>query len=155
LILDLKLADVDGFAVLAALSEFASAPPVIIMTAHADPPNVVRAYRQGIVAFLQKQSFSESDLWDAVHRSFSLDEARRAADLNRQQARSLLVRLTSGERRVAELVLEGRDHGQIAELLSISRRTVESRMARVKQKLGIASLPELVVFFARAAAIDD
>src|SRR3954469_22414892 len=54
LILDLKMPEADGFSVLTALAERQLAPPVIVLTGHADAPSVVRAMRSGAVAFLQK-----------------------------------------------------------------------------------------------------
>lgn len=154
LILDLKLADVDGFAVLDAVCNLAGAPPVVVMTAYADPPAVVRAFRYGIVAFLQKQSLSESALWEAIQQSFALDAARRKAVAHRVEVRSRFGRLTPGERSVLDLIVDGKDQGSIAESLKVSRRTVENRMACVREKLGVRTLPDLVRLLAEAEGID-
>jgi DNA-binding CsgD family transcriptional regulator len=52
--------------------------------------------------------------------------------------------LTPTERRVAELAASGLTNRQTAEALFVTVKTVETHMARVYQKLGIGSRPELV-----------
>jgi DNA-binding CsgD family transcriptional regulator len=51
--------------------------------------------------------------------------------------------LTDSERRVLDLVREGLTYREAAERLFISRRTVETHVARVFRKLGVASRAEL------------
>jgi DNA-binding NarL/FixJ family response regulator len=52
--------------------------------------------------------------------------------------------LTPTERRVAELAASGLTNRQMAEALFVTVKTVETHMARVYQKLGISSRPQLV-----------
>jgi len=51
--------------------------------------------------------------------------------------------LTDSEHRVLELVREGLTYRQVAERLFVSRRTVETHVARVFRKLGVGSRAEL------------
>jgi DNA-binding CsgD family transcriptional regulator len=51
--------------------------------------------------------------------------------------------LTTGERRVAELVAQGRSNREVASALFITVRTVEANLTRVYAKLGIRSRAEL------------
>jgi DNA-binding CsgD family transcriptional regulator len=53
------------------------------------------------------------------------------------------VRLTPGERRVIELVLQGMSNFMVAERLVLSKRTVDTHLGRVYRKLGICGRPEL------------
>lgn len=53
------------------------------------------------------------------------------------------VRLTAGERRVVELVLQGMSNVAVADKLVLSKRTVDTHLGRVYRKLGIAGRPEL------------
>ena len=53
--------------------------------------------------------------------------------------------LTASERRVVQLVGDGMTNGQVAELLFVSRRTVESHLIRVYQKLDVSRRAELVI----------
>lgn len=59
------------------------------------------------------------------------------------------VRLTAGERRVIELVLQGMSNLMVAERLVLSKRTVDTHLGRVYHKLGISGRSEL------AAAVEQ
>lgn len=61
----------------------------------------------------------------------------------RRAAREGLASLTPSERRVAELVAAGLSNPQVAHHLFLSRRTVESHLARAYRKLNIAGRTEL------------
>ncbi|HYY64573.1 MAG TPA: helix-turn-helix transcriptional regulator, partial [Gaiellaceae bacterium] len=51
--------------------------------------------------------------------------------------------LTPTERRVAELVAEGRTNREVAAALYVTPRTVEGTLSRVYTKLGVRSRTEL------------
>jgi RNA polymerase sigma factor (sigma-70 family) len=57
-----------------------------------------------------------------------------------------LMQLSPREREILQLVVEGQSSAEIAELLSLSCRTVETYRHRLMQKLGINNLPDLVRF---------
>jgi DNA-binding CsgD family transcriptional regulator len=59
--------------------------------------------------------------------------------------------LTPAERRVAELVAEGRTNREAASLLVVSEHTVDSHLRRVYRKLGVRSRAELAHQFAEQA----
>ncbi|MBA3551496.1 MAG: AAA family ATPase [Actinobacteria bacterium] len=60
--------------------------------------------------------------------------------------------LTPTERRVAELVAEGRTTREVAETLFLSPRTVDSNLSRIYHKLGVRSRTELAVKIAAERA---
>jgi FixJ family two-component response regulator len=150
LILDLKMPEADGFSVLTALAERQLAPPVIVLTGHADAPSVVRAMRSGAVAFLQKHSLSETALLEAIQLAIDRDAERRHAFHRRQDVERRLKSLSVPEKLVLDLLVGGRDHTSVAEILGISRRTVENRRAKIMQKLDLSSFAELVQFMVDA-----
>ena len=59
--------------------------------------------------------------------------------------------LSDRELEVLQLLGAGMGTREIAERLRVSVKTVESHRAHIKDKLGIATAPELVVFAARFA----
>jgi DNA-binding CsgD family transcriptional regulator len=63
--------------------------------------------------------------------------------LARIGARASPGELTPTERRVAELVAEGRTNREVADALFVSVKTVEANLSRIFQKLGITSRREL------------
>jgi DNA-binding NarL/FixJ family response regulator len=54
--------------------------------------------------------------------------------------------LSSREREILQLLVEGKTNARIAELLYLSPKTIETYRSHLMQKLGIADLPGLVKF---------
>jgi DNA-binding CsgD family transcriptional regulator len=80
-------------------------------------------------------------LFDEMGVPLWADQAK--AELDRLGLRRTSGELTGTERRIAELAATGSTAKDIAAALFVSRRTVESNLARVYQKLGISSRAEL------------
>ena len=68
---------------------------------------------------------------------------------NSTKARSPLERLTARQREILQLVAEGHTTRQIAELLSVSVKTVETHRAQLMDRLEIRDIPGLVRYAAR------
>lgn len=117
--------------------------PVIIITGHADVAMAVEALKSGAADFIEKP-FDEDVLLSAVARA--LDKGTRAFRERRQLAdiTARTASLTPREREVMDLVVQGLPNKAVAVELSISARTVEIHRARVMEKMGAASLSDLV-----------
>ena len=50
------------------------------------------------------------------------------------------------EKEVLQLVVEGKSSAEVAEILSLSVKTVDTYRSRLMRKLGISDLPSLVRF---------
>jgi two-component system response regulator FixJ len=153
LVTDLRMPDMNGLELLAALAGHADAPPVIMITGHGDVPMAVRAMRLGAADFIEKP-FDAQVLVRRVHEvlraATSVDEgAPGAAD----DVRRRLELLTPREREVLEQLVIGRSNKAIGLALEISPRTVEIHRARVMEKLAVDNLAQLVRL-AVAAGID-
>jgi DNA-binding CsgD family transcriptional regulator len=59
---------------------------------------------------------------------------------------SPLTRLSPREREVLQLVVEGKSSAEIAEILSLSVKTIETYRGRLMSKLDINDVPSLVKF---------
>ena len=59
-------------------------------------------------------------------------------------AQERLATITSSEKEVLDLVLDGLPNRVIAQELDVSVRTVESRRQRISQKMAVDSIVELV-----------
>lgn len=59
---------------------------------------------------------------------------------------SPLERLSARERQVLQLVVEGRSSAEIAKVVFLSRKGVETHRSRLMKKLGVADVPALVKF---------
>ncbi len=59
---------------------------------------------------------------------------------------SPLERLSTRERQIMQMVVEGKSSVEIADILALSPKTVETYRSRLMTKLGIKDLPALVKF---------
>jgi FixJ family two-component response regulator len=142
LILDVELPDINGLDLQKQIAQ-GSHPPIVFVTGHGDIPSSVRAIKRGAVDFLTKP-FSDDDLLNAVQTGLAQDrEARR----ERVEMTALLERhstLTPREREVLPLVVSGLLNKQAAAKLGISEVTLQIHRRNVLQKMGAASLADLV-----------
>jgi len=99
--------------------------------------------KDGAMDFLQKP-FNDQVFLDLVQKA--VDESVRTERQRRRQIelRRRLDQLTPRERQVLDLIVDGHTNRAIAELLTISDKTVEAHRARVMDKTGAKSLAELM-----------
>lgn len=143
LLLDLRLPDVDGLGLLAAVRRQATPPPIVFLTGHGDIRTSVRAIRAGAFDFLEKPVEADR-LVASVARAVTHDRETRAQRLAEADARARLDSLTPREREVCRLVAAGLANKAIASRLGIGVKTVKVHRGRVFQKLSVASLADLV-----------
>jgi DNA-binding NarL/FixJ family response regulator len=68
---------------------------------------------------------------------------------------SPIERLSDREWEVFQLIGRGKSTAQIAEELHLSTKTVEAHRARVKKKLDLRTMPELISFASRWVETQD
>jgi FixJ family two-component response regulator len=83
---------------------------------------------------------------DALHRS--AEQRRHATERN--EARRLLDLLTPREFEVMQLVIRGMLNKQVGGELGVAEKTVKVHRGRLMQKLGVASVAELVQLVQKA-----
>jgi len=132
--------DMDGIELLEELARRPDAPPVIMITAHADVPLAVKAMKLGAIDFIEKP-FTAEALVAAIREALA-SAAHAPAPVAEVTGR--LGRLTERERQVLEQLVIGRSNKAIALELGISPRTVEIHRARVMEKMRAESLSHLV-----------
>jgi len=141
ILLDIRMAEIDGLEVQRLLAERGVTMPVVIMTGHGDVAIAVRAMKAGAVDFLEKP-FQKATLVTAIEAAFArLAEADGTAT-RAAEAEVILGILTPRERDVLEGLAKGLPNKTIAYDLGISPRTVEVHRANLMAKLDVRSLSD-------------
>ncbi|HUT13511.1 MAG TPA: response regulator [Thermoguttaceae bacterium] len=143
LVLDVAMPGMNGLELHRKLAEDKVDLPVVFVTGHGNVQMAVGAMQAGAVDFLEKP-FREQELWDSIRKATELDEQNRRRKTRRIRVETLIARLTPGERKVLDMILDGKYNKEIATELGLSVRTIEDRRARVMDKMEADSVAELV-----------
>jgi two-component system, NarL family, response regulator NreC len=131
-------------------SSLPSIPRILVLTMHNEPAFAREALRAGAVGYVLKDA-AEAELMLAVRlaargRTYLQPElgARLAAEPTAQVTPpdDLSVR----ELEVLKLIALGHTNAEIASMLYLSVRTVESHRAHIQQKVGLMSRADLVAY---------
>ena len=157
-ILDIAMPELNGLEAARQILAACPTTQVIMLSMHGSSDHVFDALQMGVRGYLLKASagrkvaeavhavhagrryLSQTVMEQVIERSLELRQGQ--AD----QASSPLVRLTGREREVLQLVVEGKTSAQIAPVLHLSPKTVETYRSTLMKKLEIDDLPRLVKF---------
>jgi two-component system response regulator DctR len=144
LLLDLRMGGMSGLALFERLAErgLTDAMPVIFLTGHGDVPTAVAAVKRGAFDFVEKP-FSNNGLVDRIEAALAASAAALIARRERTLRMRGLNELSAREQEVMRLIAQGSPNKLIADVLSLSVRTVEVHRARVFDKLNVGSAVEL------------
>jgi len=142
-VIDVRMAHMSGIALQARLKEQGARIPIVFISGHGDIAMAVNAVKEGAVDFIQKP-YHEQQLLDAINEGLRRDSALRVPVENGSELAERLATLTAREREVMDLALKGLPSKTIARELVISYRTVEQHRSRLLEKLGVASMNELL-----------
>ena len=154
--LDVRLPDGDGVSVCRDIRSAIDPPPACLMlTSFPDDEALFTAIMAGASGYLLKQ-VSGTDLVGAVRRLAAgeslLDPALTAAVLERlrkpppNQEDPLYESLTEQERRILDLIAEGKTNRQIAEQMYLAEKTVKNYVSGLLRKLGMERRTEAAVY---------
>lgn len=143
LVLDLRLPGMSGLELQGQLKHKGVEIPIVIVTAHGDIPTAVSAIKGGAVDFIEKP-FSYREALSVVQGAFRRDAEVRGMRLRRLAVAGRLAALTDRERDVLRRIIEGKPNKIIADELDISMKTVEFHRSKLMEKMGAASVAELV-----------
>jgi FixJ family two-component response regulator len=144
IVLDLRMPGLSGMELQEKLTQSdCNVMPVIFLTGHGELDIGIEAMKKGAVDFLTKPCDDEK-LLEAV--SVALAKARRTReDLEETHAvRGRIRHLTLREHEILRHVIAGRLNKQIAAALDIAEDTVKKHRGHIMDKLGVASVAELV-----------
>jgi len=142
LLLDAYLPGMSGLELLRRLKDAGDPLPVIMITGKSDVSMAVRAMKAGALDFIEKPVGRGELLASVAHALERPGDSRKSAAWSAAAANKVL-RLTSRERQIMEMVLAGAANKRIAADLGISQRTVENHRASIMKKTGSKSLAAL------------
>ena len=140
---DVRLGGMSGLELLDVVHRHDAAIPVILITGHGDVTMAVQAMRAHAYDFIEKP-FNDQILLDGVHHALAVDATRRRARAQYQELLRRFDTLTAREQDVLRWVVAGLSNREIAETLSLSRKTVEIHRARVMRKMEADTLSQLI-----------
>jgi two-component system response regulator FixJ len=149
ILLDIRMPEMDGFQVMAALAERGIEWPVVVMTGHGEVSVAVQAMKAGAVDFLEKP-FGEDVLLASLTRAFGLLKDRAEKAERRTAAQGRIALLSSRESEVLRGLMAGHSNKLLARRLDISLRTVEMHRANMMDRLQVSSLAEALTLAVQA-----
>ena len=154
IVTDVRMPGMSGLDLQDSLAQAGRALPMVFITGHGDIPTTVRAMKGGAVNFLPKP-FAEREILaavaEALERSRELGRAREETE----RLRARFQALTPREREVLALVAAGLLNKVIADRLGIAETTIKVHRGRVMEKMGAASLADLVRMSERLGLAPD
>lgn len=149
ILLDIRMAGLDGLQTLHLLRDHQIGWPVIIMSAHGDIAIAVKAMKLGAIEFLEKPFMAEM-LDTALSQAFDNLRASEQSQCAATQARQRLSTLSPRESEVIHCLVEGIPNKIVAHRLEMSVRTAEMHRGNALKKLGVKSIAEVVAITASA-----
>ena len=153
-VLDVRLGDGNGVAVCREIRSNHPEVACLMLTSFADDQALVEASMAGAAGYVLKQ-IRGNDLVDSIRRVAGgaqlLDaaEVRMAMERLRASEAGVLETLTPQERRIFDLIGEGRSNRQIADELFLAEKTVKNYVSNLLAKLGMARRTEAAALAAR------
>jgi DNA-binding NarL/FixJ family response regulator len=151
-LMDIGLPGLNGIEALRAIRQRGGTACVIMLTMHSDVEHVYRAFGAGADGYLLKEA-AGTELLAAIG---AIQNGRKYVSrglgdidpsvLSGTTQLSPLSALSARERQVLQLVVEGKSSSDIAALVHLSRKTVETYRSRIMKKLGAPDVAALVKF---------
>jgi two-component system, NarL family, response regulator NreC len=155
MIVDLMMGGVSGLEVTRQVHKKYPQIGIVILSMHNNESYVLEALRSGAKAYVLKDSAPEELIKGikevrAGRRYLSSALSERAIEAYLQQSdgspTGVLNELTTREREILQLTAQGYTNARIAEVLYISRRTVETHRANLMQKLDLHNHAQLIQY---------
>lgn len=142
-LLDVRMPGMNGMELHDTLISRGFALPVVFITGHGDVPMAVEAVKKGAFDFIEKP-FEDRKLIEVIKRAALKATSAAQEQQDKASIERRIHSLSTREKEVMDLVVQGKLNKTIADVLGISIKTVEAHRARVMEKMNANSLAELV-----------
>ena len=158
-LVDITMPGLNGLETTKRLRKECPSTQVLILTIHTDEEYVFQALKAGAVGYVVKHAPAE-DLYAAI-RAAAKGESFLSPSISRVVIEDYRKRIKDGEvdyewenltpreREILQLIAEGNTNKNVARLLNISVKTVETHRARIMQKLDIHDVTGLTKYAIR------
>jgi two-component system, NarL family, invasion response regulator UvrY len=159
-VLDITLSGRNGLEVLKELKQIRPRLPVLILTMHSEEQYARRAFKAGASGYISKDS-PRAELINAINKvirggryvSPTLAE-KLVIDLEMGTDRLPQETLSDREFEVLCLIASGKTVGEIADLLSLSDKTISTYRARILEKMHMKTNAELTHYAIRNKLVE-
>jgi FixJ family two-component response regulator len=143
LVSDIRLPNINGFALQEVMAQRGIITPIIFITGHGNIPMSVKAMKAGAIDFLSKP-FTSKELLNAITLALSKSKV-----LNKKQAEIAKIKqrietLSPRELEVFHFVAQGLLNKNIASKRGTSLQTIKIHRGRVMQKMQAKTVTELI-----------
>jgi DNA-binding NarL/FixJ family response regulator len=161
-LLDVVLPRLNGIEVASRTKQQFPTVRTVILTAFANQENVLRAVRAGASGYVLKQADSKE--LEVAIRAVSCGDSYFSPRVSNYLVNNLLCpslasasldHLTSRQREVLQLIAEGHSNKEIADVLKISYKTVETYRLQLMQALGVHNVVGLIRYAIRQGLVRD
>jgi two-component system, NarL family, invasion response regulator UvrY len=159
-VVDISLGDKSGLDTVRAIKQMQPLLPILVLSMHSEEQYARRAYKAGAAGYITKDS-PRAELAGAIAKviaggryvSPTLAE-RLVVDLERDTDRPPHHALSDREFEVMRLMGSGKTVGEIAEMLSLSDKTVSTYKARILEKMDLHTTAELIRYVVENKLVD-
>jgi DNA-binding NarL/FixJ family response regulator len=155
-IMDIAMPELNGIEATVQIRQACQSTQVVILSMYATMEHIFRAIQAGAKGYVLKESVG-TEVVAAVravssgksYLSKKIDNVMIYKYIKHRQVtevKSPIESLSAREREVLQLVVEGKSSAEIAYILSLSPKTVETYRSRLMRKLNINEVPSLVKF---------
>lgn len=155
-VMDISMPELNGIEAAKQILELNPGINIIILSMYSTSEHVFRALQSGVRGYLLKES-AATELVKAIK---TVVKGRRylsqvitdtvvndyLKDHNPDRRKSPLNHLSTREREILQLVVEGKSSAEIGKILFLSTKTIETYRSRMMSKLDIKDLASLVKF---------
>jgi DNA-binding NarL/FixJ family response regulator len=163
-LLDIAMPGLNGIEVAKRAQRESPRTKVVILSMHADATYLNQALRAGVAGYLLKgaavaelplaiQAVTRGETYLTPKISQRVVQGFLSGD--GEPAPDPLAGLTTRQREILQLIAEGRSTKEIAGLLDVSVKTVETHRTRLMERLDIHDVPGLVRFAIRSGLVSS
>ncbi len=169
-LIDISMPGLNGLELVARLSGQLPHTRMVMLSMHASPGHVSQALRAGVSGYLLKDAAAEE--LPLLLRAVERGETYLSPAISKQVVEGFLGRassaneakgevgaaadvLTSRQREILQLVAEGRSTKDVAQLLDLSIKTVETHRSQIMERLDIHDVAGLVRYAIRTGLVSS